>query len=241
MREASTSPAPRCPSGGSPPPPPRPCGLRRAIQSGNAAEIRRLSKADADSLRVPLPGADLPLHYAVKTRCSPDVLEALLEGGACVTDQGVAGESILSMMVKSDMAKKEDDEPPFPMFAFPDLSAQRGLHAFPFPLAPCPLPPFVNNLKEMWEEEPVTTDVEDQLISIASCLLDFGADPLQEEADGKSAANLAEQGSRPRLASLLRHHGDRQVAKAVQQQRLLERLPVDVERHALSFLIPEGW
>lgn len=238
MREASTSPAPRrsrCPSFGSPPPPPRPCGLQRAIQSGNAAEIRRLSKADAGSLRVPLSGADLPLHYAVKTGCSTAVLEALLEGGACVTDQGTAGESILYMMMKSDMAKK-DDEPPFPMFAFLDLSARHGLHAAPFPL-----PPFVNNLKEMWEEEPVTTDVEDQLISIASCLLDFGADPLQEEADGKSAANLAEQGSRPRLASLLRHHGDRQVAKAVQQQRLLERLPVDVERHALGFLIPEGW
>lgn len=219
--------------------------MQRAIQSNNAHEIRRLCKTDAESLHVPVKtpmGADLPLHYAVKSGCSLDVIEALLEGGARVTDRGASGESILSAMVKADAdaEKAVNQFPSFPMFAFPSfpdlVAAQRDLH-----IAPPQLIPSVNIIMEMCCQEEASTEVEDKLISIASCLLQSGADPLQLEADGKCAADHADLGSRRRLAQLLRHHGDLQVARAVKQQRLLRRLPADVEGSVLGFLLPPKW
>jgi len=180
-------------------------------------------------------GPEPLLHFAVKSGCSLAVLYALLERGAPICSQGSEAASILEALVtygKQEWPRPRPIGPPSLFGPDPVL-----------PMFPLPAPNLV-----MEAHNPTTpsriSELEDELILKARCLLRFGADPQTIEVQKSGTMTVADRADmikRPRLARLLRHYSGWQQLCAVKRHRLLRGLAEEMQRNVLGFLVPETW
>jgi len=209
-----------------------------------------------------------PITAAVRSRCSDCTLAALLESGASANaadERGLTALHLASIGCRLPQAPwAQSPEQISPSFVFcihfagdvptaPWDEAERLTRdemGSP-PLAQfAPPPPWVEPTMPACGASASVPMSEEHRLSLAVCLLSFGADARAEDSNGLTAADHAERNGLARLAILIRHWGDMRAARWLQslwqstQDRLgdegpsLSTMPMDVANVICDFLVP---
>lgn len=189
-----------------------------------------------------------PLCFAIRRRCSHQMLDQLLHYGADPTVQNISGKSAISVLIDTWSAHGWRQ------------SGRAAIHGPAVPTHPLPL---MSEEVTEWNLEvarssafpeafqPPTAPVnrfESDMIKLAAKLLKHGADPFQSHRSGLNAIDEAELAGARRLASVLRHYHGMQACLAIcrvgksmrgQQQPSINRLCQGVVGIISSFLVPK--
>jgi hypothetical protein len=188
----------------------------KAITRKDINEVRHLTDDDPNSLFIPIRANgrfELPLFVALRNRCPLNIVKLLLSKGAPVSDRDSNGLIVLTTTKTTRL--HELGIPKVPMFGI------------------CSLPVVSAGIKSR-------TPDEEYEISVATCLLQYGADPFEKYSQGLCAADHATQSGRSALADLLQNWAQWQDCRLHYRMGVLSLALGDCDTtHAVyDFLIP---
>lgn len=160
----------------------------RALKSRNIDVVQAMLNDDPalGILPTTIDGrAETPVSIAIRSRCPIAIIKLFLHGGE---SPAVLNGFSLRLLSRLDTTVR-GHQFPLPSY-FLDLKGQTSLQDN----APCQLSGLVS---------PFVRDDYD--VSVAACLLQYGADPFEKDSDGKCAVDYAVLAGKLDLADLLRN------------------------------------
>lgn len=202
----------RASSGSSPPPAPRLSSVLKALSRKNVQELEALIEDDPNLVFVPIKGngrIEPPLFCALRTRCPLNIIKLLLNKGATPFEGDLNGLTLLATEMRSKQSSWKIPlipmlgdcsfpAPPPPMLGHMQVPSTDDFVASFVPAIPlC--------AHQSWR--PISSDLEEDgwELSVATCLLQHGADPFKTDARGLCAVDYATQAGKSALVDLMQN------------------------------------
>jgi ankyrin repeat protein len=191
--------------------------MMKALSRKDINEVKLLTDDDPNLLFIPIRAygrIELPLFFALRNRCPLNIVKLLLSKGAPHSVPGSNG--LIVLTTATTMAVQELGIPKVPMF---------GVCAFPFVTA------------AGYESRPLDAEYT---VSVATCLLQHGADPFERDSQGLCAVDYATKSGDSALADLMQNWAQWQDCRLHSRMGVLSLAldNSDTTQAVYDFLIP---